>query len=71
MSHTRKVQSFEAVTSVAPSGLTASRQIMPLWPVKVRSSRPVRTSQSLAVRSWLPEISQRPSGVKATSPMIE
>jgi len=50
-SHTRAVLSSEAVTIRAPSALKPALQISPEWPRSTMSSRPVRASQSRAVRS--------------------
>ena len=50
-----------------PSGLKATLQRMPVWPVKARISCWVERSQTLTVPSQLHEASRRPSGLKATS----
>ena len=38
-----------------------------VWPVRVRRSCPVATSQTLMIPSRLPVASRRPSGLKATA----
>ena len=49
-----------------PSGLKATDETEPVWPLRVRTSSPLRTSHSFTVRSSLPEASRVPSGLKAT-----
>jgi len=48
------------------SGLKSSESMLDEWPVSVRSSRCVATSQILMVLSVLLDASRRPSRLKAT-----
>ena len=48
-SHTLSVWSSEAETACIPSGVTATAFTWPLWPGRVRSSRPLARSQTLSV----------------------
>ena len=69
----RHVPELDGLSSAArgqdalPSGEKATEFDTNLeCPLRVRSSRPLATSQSLIVLSLLPEASMRPSGEKAT-----
>src|SRR3954451_590263 len=53
-------------SAVRPSGENATETTVFECPVKVRSSLPVASSQSLSVWSQLPDSAVRPSGEKAT-----
>src|SRR5712692_2660822 len=54
------------LTRVCPSGLMATLQTMPVWPVRVRTSLPVDKSHTLIVLSELPLTRVCPSGLMAT-----
>ena len=51
-----------------PSGLNATPQTAPVWPVRVRRCSPVAGSHSRAVPSPPAVASSRPSGLNATAP---
>ena len=65
-SHNSTLPSRLADASRIPSELNATLQTQCLWPLRVRSSWPLSTSQSFTVPSQLADASRVPSGLNAT-----
>ena len=66
-SHSRTVPSSPAEASCRPSGLNATANTRPSWPVRVACPAPVAGSHSRTVPSPPAEASCRPSGLNATA----
>lgn len=61
------VPSWEAVMQRVPSAVIATSTTQPLWPARLAVQRPVKTSQTRAVKSSPAVMARRASGDSATA----